>query len=178
MTVSDGGTVVAALGAVVVGIGTGGFFIVNGETFPIAGGIEAAIQESACVSNVAKRCGEEVVFKALEAGDVAEEEKGQEDRQKTLTTSTTSISTTSISTLSSTTSTPTPSSTMATTYLVYPISSASQGELSAFTNTLQQQLGQDNVQIITDRNGLVLLWITILTPSQLKIVSGSQIVSC
>ena len=178
VTASDSGTVIAALGTTVVGVGAGGFFIVNGETFPIAGGVEAVIQESVCgVNNIAKRCGcgEEVVFKAADDGNVEEEKKEEEER---LSTSPSKTWTTSTSTLSSTTSSSTLSSTMPTTYLIYPKDSVSQGDLSAFSNTLQKQLGQENVEILPDRNKSVLLWIVKLTLSQLKIVSSSQIVSC
>jgi len=133
-------------------------------------------------------CGEEVVFKASTAGNVAEEEKGQDEKERSLTQTTqsltlssTSSSRTSTTSTTSTSSSSAESSTAPATerYLVYPVSGASEGELSAFSRTLQEELGQDNVEIVPDiGDNTVLLWIATLTLSQLEMVSGSQVVSC
>jgi hypothetical protein len=169
VTVSANSTVIVGVGTTVVGVGAGGFFIVNGTNgtrFPIVGGIEAAIELGAS--------GLEAVFAAF-AGEEAEEEEEEEELEETstITLSTlTSSLTTSSSTSSSATSTPsTPSS-----YLIFPKDGSNRIANANFERRLQglSQLG--SIYDIPLGNGVV-FWVANLTTYNASKVQQDSYVS-
>jgi hypothetical protein len=166
VTVSANSTVFVGLGTAVVGVGAGGFFIVNGTNgtrFPIVGGIEAAIELGAL--------GLEAIFAAF-AGEEAEEEEEEEELEEETSTTTfstlTSSSTTSSSTSSSATSTPCP-------YLIFPKDGSNRIANANFDKRLQGLSQPNSISNIPLGNGVAFWTANLTTYNATKVQEDSHV---
>ena len=147
LTVSNGHTVSAQVGWVVVGVGIGGAVAVGDNLLPVAGGIEAIIEENS---------------------------SGQDElstvHSDTTTTTTSSTSTSKSTSKSSSTASPTP-------YNIYPKRDSTLPQQSAFAQHLEQIAQPGSVRGITGGRDQLLLWVASLTPTQASELSRNPVVS-
>jgi hypothetical protein len=182
VTVAAGSTVIVYVGTVVVAVGAGGFFIISGQIFPIAGGIEAVVKEVPCAMEAVVEEGDcgEVVFnvspgQAGGAGAAAAEEEEEEEElessskiSRTSTTFSKSTSTTSSSTSSSATSTPS-------SYLIFPKDGSNSVANANFKRRLQGLSQPNSISDIPLGNGVAFWTANLTTYNAAKVQEDSYV---
>ena len=170
MTVSANSTVFVGLGTAVVGVGAGGFFIVNGTNgtrFPIVGGVEAAIELGAL--------GLEAIFAAF-AGEEAEEEEEEEELEEETSTITLSTLTSSLTTSPSTSSSTSSSATSTLSlYLIFPKDGSNRIANANFDKRLQGLSQPNSISNIPLGNGVAFWTANLTTYNATKVQEDSHV---
>jgi len=149
LTVSNGQTVSAQVGWMVVGVGIGGAVAVGDTILPVAGGTEAIIEESSSGQD--------------ELSTVESDTSTTTSRSSSSSRSRTSSSSSSIAS-------PTP-------YNIYPRLDSTPRQQSAFAQHLAQIARPGSVRRITGVRDRLLLWVASLTPAQASELSRDPVVS-
>jgi len=158
LTVSNGQTVSAQVGWMVVGVGVGGAVAVGGNILPVAGGTEAIIEENSSGQDE---------LSTIKSDTTA----------TTSSTSTSKSSSTSSSTSRSSSSSTSSSRASPTPYNIYPRLDSTPPQQSAFAQHLQQIAQPGTVRSITGVRDRLLLWVASLTPAQASELSRDPVVS-
>ncbi|TEA14881.1 Subtilisin-like protease 2 [Colletotrichum sidae] len=197
---SNGATVAAVAGAVILGGIGGGFWLLNGITTPIAAGASAiaggaGAGAGAGAGEAAGELGEELGDDSNNNDQEDESQdlptslpfsltmttaapSGTESGWSTSWTATSSSATSSSATSSSaTSSSATPSSSALPEYVINAKEGTSKADGDGFTNTLVSIVGgKDKVQTLLDENKVPYMWLASLTGDQLEKVRADKVV--
>jgi hypothetical protein len=180
--VSANSTVTVKAGSAVVGVGDGGYFIANGQKFPIVGGIEAVVEEGAL--------GEEAVFEIAPEGAggaggaaaaAAEEEEEEEELEEVKHKSSISWTSTEFLKQTSTTSLTTSSTSSSgllsqTSYVVVLIKNLTPQQQADLTKNLTQ-LAPKPIDTVERLDGGIYFWVVTLTTDGVATVKANPNVS-
>ena len=159
LTVSNGQTVSAQVGWMVVGVGIGGAVAVGDNILPVAAGTEAIIEENSSGGD------ELSTIESHTSTTTTSSESTSKSRSTSRSSSRSSSSSTSSSTAS-----PTP-------YNIYPRLDSTPPQQSAVAQHLEQIAQPGSVRSITGGRDQLLLWVASLTPAQASELSRNPVVS-